>query len=184
VIGHANFLTKERHFGERTKAVLLLVAICIVLFGCFYPTVIAFFEWSAHRQDTFHGRVIHLPMFWTQGETGPGSWDRPPKHAFTQFGNSLNTFPIPKSWGEAQNLEAWHRVYGVSELDDMNKFPDLRTLVEEGMTCGSVKYGHLERKPDGQMAVGCLAKDRKVTFEYSGSEAGLRAAASIIQQAK
>lgn len=179
-----NFLTKERYLGTKARRVFLACVVCFTVFGCFYPSIIGFFQWSLHHESSFQGRVIHLPILWTEDESGTGSWERSRPHAFTQFGDFLKLRPTPKLLADEQGFALWGRIYGQSSTDDLNRFSELRTLVDEGMFCGSIKYGQLEGKPDGQMAVGCLTKDHQTMFDFSGTESGFKSALSIIEQAK
>jgi hypothetical protein len=179
----ANFLTKERQLGARTKGVLFAIFLCALVGGCFYPSVIALFEWSLHRHGTYQGRAIQLPIFWTQNSgSGGTSWERPPRHAFTYFDDYLTALPAPSLDTHAHNLEVWHKFYGFAGANDLTLHPELQSLVNIGMTCGSIKYGHLRAKLDGLMALGCLTRDHKTTFTYTGLESDLNSAVSIIQQ--
>jgi hypothetical protein len=179
----ANFLTKERHLGARTKVVLISILGCAVVCGFFYPSLITLFEWSLHRHSTYQGHDVELPIFWTQNlDSGGTSWERPPRHAFTYFDDYLTALPAPNLDTDARNLAVWHKFYGFAGANDLTLHPELQSLANLGMTCGSIKYGLLEGKLDGLMAVGCLTRDHKTTFTYTGLESDLHSAVSIVQQ--
>jgi len=178
------FLTKERQLGARTKRVLLVSFTVLVIAGCFYPSVLAFVAWSGHRQCSYQGKVIKLPVFWSEESDSTGSWTRPRHHTFTAFGDFLDVMPPMASKDDTKPFEMWHKVYGFSSADDFKKAPELQTLVNIGMICGSVKYGQIDGKPDEVIAVGCLNRDHTKTFQFTGMQPDLKAAISIIQQAQ
>jgi hypothetical protein len=180
-----NFLTKERKLSARTKVVLFTSVVGVMLVGCLYSSTIALVDWGEHRQSIYQGHTVHLPIFWTEDtEARDMSWERPPLLPFTGFGDFLNTLPAPRLDTDARNVELWHRFFGFAGSNDLTLYPDLKTLAGLGMICGSIKHGQLEGKSDGQMAFGCLTKDHRTSFEYSGSASDLHQAISIIRQAQ
>jgi len=165
------FLTKEHSLGKRTQQVIWAAVACICVAGFFYPRVIAFFEWCVHPSTTYYGRKIQLPVCWNEDQvlSAMPRWERPPLDAFSNFDDEVSIGITLHRKSDQENV-------------DFNQYPQLRALTDLGMTCGSVKYGHLKGEPDGLMTFGCLSRDHKTTFRYEGAPSGMKAGISIIEQ--
>ena len=105
------------------------------------------------------------------------SWQRPPAHAFTAFGYDVGVINTTR-------LDLWHPLFGTMSDSDLKTVPKLGYLIRAGMTCGAVRVGQLNNKPDGLISFGCLAKDRMRTFTYTGPASGVGGAISIVLQAQ
>jgi hypothetical protein len=178
------FLTKQRHRRPRTKITLLVIVMVASLIGCFYPPLAGMYVWMFHRQAKYENRSIQLPFLWSQTQDRWGtSWERARESVFEMTGGEVSFGITPHAESDLQLMNTWHRVYGSSKPEDASHYPRLQVLRDAGMDCGSIKFGEQDGRSNGMLALGCLARDHKRTFEYMGPASGLEGAISIMEQA-